>query len=189
MANPVVGCGREHDGLRAIADAEAQTLEKIAVDQRIASVIEALRIGPGLQEGFGAAEIEAAHIGLIRASLDVEAAAPLVRQIELAVGEEMSAKRIDRRDRLIVQRSRPVRIGGARIDFYLAVAPALPVLAREHRARVRRDDGRERHVLVGIEDNEVGRPEEITDRGRVPEDRRQESGRALDGGVGLGDIG
>ena len=141
MANPVVGGGRQHDGLHAVADTEAQTLEEIAVDQRIASVIEALRVGSRLQEGFGAAEIEAAQVGLIRASLDVEAATPLVRQIELAVGEEMSAKRIDRRDRLVVQRIRPVRVSGTRIDFDLPIAPALPILAREYRARVRRDDG------------------------------------------------
>ncbi len=75
----------------------------------------------------------------------------------------MPAEGIDRRDRLAVERVRPVRVGAAGIDLQFTEAPALPVLTREHRTGIGGDDGLEGHVLIGVEHDEVRNLQKISD--------------------------
>src|SRR5262249_25486143 len=131
--HPVVGRRRQDDGLGTVAHAKAQALKDVAVDQRIASTGESLRVRPALQEGLRAAEPEATHVGLVRATLDVESGAPVVAEIEFAVGEKVSAKLVDRRDRLVVPIGL-VCVGAAGVDLDIAVAPPLAIFAQNRRA-------------------------------------------------------
>ncbi len=91
LAQPAVAGDRQDYGLGAVIRPLAQRLEGIGVDAEEAALVERLAIGAAVEKVLRAAEMKAAHIGLVGRAPKLKAAAPILVDVPGAGAEDMAA--------------------------------------------------------------------------------------------------
>src|SRR6185312_392139 len=184
---PAVVCDRRHDRLNTVAGAWPQALEGPGADVAVALRAEALAIDMAGEESGRRRDVIAQQIGLVRRALNVEPAAPVIGEVELAGGEEVPAYGADRRcvDRVrLLAADSDAAVGGE-----LTVAEALAILGAEILAALGGEHRPERCVLVLVDRPEIGNAEVEAVGARIADARREKAALALHRRVGMREIG